>query len=85
MRITTRCPVAARTYAKKHSILDDYNILWASKLGTGINGEVVYAVVLSRAAHCRVCERRTDREKFALKCLRDRDESKREVGRTACG
>ena len=58
--------IASRT-PQTHPITDDYEILWDRKLGTGINGAVV------------VCRLRASGELFALKFLRNRKESRREI------
>ena len=52
---------------KKTDINIDYVIFWNKRLGNGINGDVVK------------CERKSDHEKFALKLLRDHEQSKCEV------
>eukprot|EP00051_Salpingoeca_urceolata_P031375 m.11362 g.11362 ORF g.11362 m.11362 type:complete len:518 (-) comp3986_c0_seq1:19-1572(-) len=52
---------------KTNAITDDYDILWDKPLGTGVNGDVV------------TCQRKTTQEKFALKCLEPREETRREI------
>ncbi|XP_064612765.1 MAP kinase-activated protein kinase 5-like isoform X2 [Liolophura sinensis] len=56
-----------RLRIKTNSILDDYDVFWHKKLGTGISGPV------------RLCIKKATREKFALKCLPDTPRSRTEV------
>ncbi|KAL5016968.1 hypothetical protein ScPMuIL_006557 [Solemya velum] len=52
---------------KTHSILDDFNVQWNQKLGTGVSGPV------------RPCVRKLTGEKFALKCIIDVPHSRMEA------
>lgn len=52
---------------KTNSIIDDYVVNWRQKLGTGISGPV------------RPCMKRSNKERFALKCLIDTPKARTEV------
>ncbi|XP_033123182.1 MAP kinase-activated protein kinase 5-like [Anneissia japonica] len=52
---------------KVSSILDEYNVCWKQKLGTGINGPV------------RSCVKKSTGERFALKIILDKPNSRQEV------
>ncbi|XP_013401601.1 MAP kinase-activated protein kinase 5 isoform X2 [Lingula anatina] len=51
---------------KTNSILDDYDVIWNQKLGTGISGPV------------RPCIHKKTKERCALKCLADRPKARTE-------